>query len=68
MRYRGPFEHSGSVAKLEDWFDARRLREDYVPTGFKGYRVKARAVPGHEFGLRLSADEKKALIAFLETL
>ena len=33
--YRGPFEHNGSVATLEDWFDERRIREDYVPTGFK---------------------------------
>ena len=40
--YRGPFEHSGSVATLEDWFDPRRLRDDYLPTGFKGYGVKAR--------------------------
>ena len=24
--YRGPFEHNGSVATLEDWFDQRRLR------------------------------------------
>ena len=23
--YRGPFEHNGSVATLEDWFDPRRL-------------------------------------------
>ena len=23
--YRGPLEHSGSVATLEDWFDAARL-------------------------------------------
>ena len=42
--YRGPFEHNGSVAKLEDWFDPARLREDYVPTGFKGYGVKTRAI------------------------
>lgn len=66
--YRGPFEHSGSVAKLEDWFDSRRLRNDYVPTGFKGFGVKTRAVPGHPFGLSLSTDEKAALIAFLRTL
>ena len=66
--YRGPFEHNGSVATLEDWFDPRRLREDYVPTGFKGYRVKSRPVPGHEFGLRLAAEDKAALIAFLRTL
>ncbi len=66
--YRGPFEHSGSVATLEDWFDPKRLRDDYVPTGFKAYGVKTRAVKGHEFGLQLSAEDKRALIAFLKTL
>jgi hypothetical protein len=66
--YRGPFEHNGSVATLEDWFDAKRLRDDYVPTGYKGYGRKTRAVKGHEFGLQLSAEDKRALIAFLKTL
>jgi hypothetical protein len=66
--YRGPFEHNGSVATLEDWFDPHRLKDDYVPTGFKGYGVKTRAVKGHEFGLQLSAEDKRALIAFLKTL
>jgi hypothetical protein len=66
--YRGPFEHNGSVATLEDWFDAARLRDDYVPTGFKGYGVTTRAVKGHEFGLKLSSDDKRALVAFLKTL
>jgi hypothetical protein len=66
--YRSPFEHSGSVATLEDWFDPRRLKDDYVPTGFKGYGVKTRAVRGHQFGLHLSAEDKRALIAFLKTL
>jgi hypothetical protein len=66
--YRGPFEHNGSVATLEDWFDPRRLRDDYVPTGFKGYGVRTRAVPGHEFGLKLSMEERKELVAFLKTL
>lgn len=66
--YRGPFEHNGSVATLEDWFDPRRLRDDYVPTGWKGYGVKTRAVKGHEFGLKLSAEDKRALIDFLKTL
>jgi len=66
--YRGPFEHNGSVATLEDWFDVRRLRDDYVPTGWKGYGVKTRAVKGHEFGLQLSAEDRPALIAFLKTL
>ena len=66
--YRGPFQHSGSVATLEDWFDPRRLRDDYVPTGFKGHGIETRAVKGHPFGLRLSATDKQALIAFLKTL
>ena len=66
--YRGPFEHSGSVATLEDWFDSNRLRSEYVPTGFKGYGIRHRAVPGHPFGLGLSADDKRSLIAFLRTL
>lgn len=66
--YRGPFEHNGSVATLEDWFDPRRLRNDYVPTGFRGYGVTTRPVKGHEFGLNLTPDEREALIAFLRTL
>ena len=58
--YRGPFEHSGSVATLEDWFDAGRLRGDYVPTGFEGAgvddpcraraSVRPRAVSGRQGG------------------
>jgi hypothetical protein len=66
--YRGPFEHNGSVATLEDWFDPRRLRDDFVPTGFRDAGVKTRAVKGHAFGLDLSVEERKVLIAFLKTL
>ncbi len=56
------------MATLEDWFDPKRLRDDYVPTGFIGYGIKTRAVKGHEFGLQLSAQDKRAMIAFLKTL
>lgn len=66
--YRGPFEHNGSVATLEDWFNPARLKDDYVPTGLIGYGVKTRAVKGHPFGLNLSADDRASLIAFLKTL
>src|SRR5262249_50053237 len=67
--YRGPFEHNASVAKLEDWFDPKRLEDGYVPTGWKGRPgTKTRAVKGHEFGLDLSAEDRAALIAFLKTL
>jgi hypothetical protein len=66
--YRGMFPHDGSCATLEDWFDPHRLRDDYVPTGFRGYGVQHRAVKGHEYGLSLSAEDKAALVAFLKTL
>jgi hypothetical protein len=62
------FGHSGWCATLEDWFDPHRQRDDYVPTGFKPYGMKTYAVNGHPFGLDLSAEDRKALIAFLKTL
>ena len=66
--YRGLFNHDGAVTTLEEWFDPARLGQDFVPSGFVGYKVTRRAVPGHEFGLRLTAEDKAALIAFLKTL
>jgi hypothetical protein len=66
--YRSIFGHSGWCATLEDWFDPRRTRDDDVPTGFKPYGAKTFAVKRHLFGLDLSAEDKKALIAFLRTL
>lgn len=65
--YRGPFSHDGSVATLEDWFDPRRLEDDYVPTGWNP-GGGARAVRGHEYGLDLSESDRAALIAYLKTL
>lgn len=66
--YRSMFGHSGWCATLDDWFDPHRLQDDYVPTGFIPYGVKTYAVKGHPFGLNLSTEDKKALIAFLKTL
>jgi hypothetical protein len=66
--YRSMFGHSGWCATLEDWFDPRRTRDDYVPTGFKPYGTKTYAVKGHPFGLNLSPEDRKALISFLKTL
>jgi hypothetical protein len=63
--YRGMF---GWCATLEDWFDPRRVCDDCVPTGFKPYGAKTYAVKGHMFGLKLSGEDKEALIAFLKTL
>jgi hypothetical protein len=66
--YRSMFGHSGWCATLEDWFDPRRTHDDYVPTGFKPYGAKTYAVKGHLFGLNLSEEDRKSLIAFLKTL
>ena len=66
--YRGLFGHDGSVTTLEEWFDPARLRDDYTPSGYKGFKVTRRAVPGHQCGLTLDAEDKSALIAFLKTL
>ncbi len=66
--YRSMFGHSGWCATLEDWLDPKRLRNDYLPTGFRPYGVKGFAVTGHSFGLALSDSERTDLIAFLKTL
>jgi hypothetical protein len=66
--YRSHFGHSGWCATLDDWFDPARLRDDYVPTGFRDIGKESHAVPGHEFGLGLPAEDRSALIAFLKTL
>jgi hypothetical protein len=66
--YRSMFGHSGWCATLEDWLDPNRENDDYIPTGFKPYGKTTYAVKGHAFGLDLTPDEKKDLIAFLKTL
>ena len=66
--YRDTLEHSGSIASLEEWFDPARLRSDYLPRGWNPPDTKTRPIPGHAFGLTLSAEDKTALIAFLRTL
>jgi len=63
--YRNGFGHEGQAETLEEWFDAVRLRDDYVP---KGFHLGPGPIKGHEFGLRLSPDDKRDLIAFLKTL
>ena len=66
--YRTRLLHDGSVASLEELFDAARLRPDYAPKGWNPPGVTERAVPGHTFGLNLSDEDKRALLAFLRTL
>ncbi|HLJ46370.1 MAG TPA: hypothetical protein VKU01_10200 [Bryobacteraceae bacterium] len=49
---RGALSHTGQVKSLEEWLDPARLKTHQ----------------GHEFGLNLNAENKRALIAFLRTL
>jgi mono/diheme cytochrome c family protein len=63
--YRNVFGHGGWADTLEEWLDPARLKEDYVP---KGFHLGPGPIKGHEFGLKLTPDDKAALIAFLKTL
>lgn len=63
--YRNSFGHTGQVDTLEEWFDPARLHVDYVPRGF---HLGPGPIQGHEFGLKLSAQDRSDLIAFLKTL
>lgn len=62
------FFHNGSLTSLEEVFDPKRLRSDYVPSGYKPPHRKTMAVKGHPFGLELNEHDKRALIAYLKTL
>jgi mono/diheme cytochrome c family protein len=66
--YRGHYLHDGSFTTLEEMFDPARLQDDFVPSGFMPPGLKSRAVKGHEFGLKLKADDKADLMAFLRSL
>jgi hypothetical protein len=66
--YRGHNLHDGGVASLEEMFDPGRLKDTHTPGGWRPPGVQSRAIPGHEFGLRLSAPEREQLIAYLRTL
>ncbi|MBL8229156.1 MAG: hypothetical protein JNL98_11790 [Bryobacterales bacterium] len=63
--YRNAFGHGGWVDTLEEWLDPARLKPEFVP---KNRYAPQGAVPGHEFGLKLAAGDRAALIAFLKTL
>jgi hypothetical protein len=63
--YRNAFGHGGQAETLEEWLDPARLEEEYVARGF---HIGPGAIKGHEFGLKLSPADKRALIAFLKTL
>ena len=49
-------------------FDPGRLDDDHARGGFAPVGSDSGAIPGHEYGLDLTAEEKTRLIAFLRTL
>ena len=66
--YRPRLMHDGALTSLEEMFDPDRLRETHESKGFTPPGKVMRAIPGHEFGLKLVPDERVELIAFLRTL
>jgi cytochrome c553 len=63
--FRNAFGHNGQAETLEEWLDPARLGEGYIP---KGFHLGPGPIKGHEFGLKLSPEDKQALIAFLKML
>jgi CxxC motif-containing protein (DUF1111 family) len=63
--FRNAFGHTGQADTLEEWFNPARLNADYVP---KGYHRGPGPIQGHQFGLKLSEEDRSALIAFLNTI
>jgi hypothetical protein len=63
--YRNAFGHMGQADTLDEWFDPARLNPDYVA---KGFHLAPGPIKGHEFGLKLSKEDRHALITFLKTL
>lgn len=67
-RYR-LYLHDGSLTELEQLFDPARLQPSFEAPGIPAARRKPGAgVPGHEFGLRVSPEEREALLAYLRSL
>lgn len=51
--YRAHCLHDGSIASLEEMFDPNRLKATHMPGGWTPPGRPARAIVGHEFGLKL---------------
>lgn len=58
-----PYLHDGSVATLEELLSPERLQQDYA-----GGRLGPGPIPGHTAGTTLGADDRAALLEFLQTI
>ena len=61
------FLHDGSIGTLEDMFNAARLKPDFRSSNWSK-NTSAHAVKGHPFGLKLSSQDRVAMIEYLRTL
>jgi len=72
LRASAPYLHNGSVPTLRALLEPATRRPVTFPLGSAGFvldtRLAGNGNQGHEFGVALSAAEKKDLVAFLETL
>jgi len=59
--------HDGSIGSLEEMFNPARLKPDFRSSNWHK-TMPSHAVTGHTFGLKLSEDDRAALIDFLRTL
>ena len=60
--------HDGSITSLEELLSSERLEEDFKRTGYNPTWNFNDQVEGHPFGLEISAEDKQALIAYLNSL
>ena len=60
--HAGPYLHHGAVRSLDELLSPARFAPE-----FRGL-LGSGAIPGHAFGTELAADDRAALIAFLEIL
>lgn len=61
--------HDGSLTSLDQMFDPARTQPGFEAPGIPAGRRKTGAgVPGHMFGMRLSPEDRAALVAFLRSL
>lgn len=61
------FLHDGSIGSLEEMFNPERLNPEFRSSNWSA-NTPPHAVPGHPFGLSLSAQDQAALVKFLRTL
>jgi hypothetical protein len=60
--------HDGSLTSLEELLSEDRFKDDFVRTGYNPTWNASGKVDGHPFGIDLSNEDKKALIAYLNSL